>query len=273
MCRTRYSSSVNRHGSLIIGELCKCACAEDAAKEGWESCSSLNSWASSPRSAMSSSVSVLVPVSLGPVQPDIPVSSCCGLAADVGHKLLLLLFINWHLFYILKKCYWWESSKQVVWYNGGVVNKLPSPQTFRCTKSTNLFWKQTRFSVLLLAYTPEVKLQDVILHAAVLHPLNSIAILPITAEGSNATPAFLHLDPLVHDISHMLCAVWVIWKNGWYLKMLYGPRECGILKKLLEDLENNFLLACGVLVDNIKQFSLKEWSFPHGAAIHRRLSS
>lgn len=60
----------------------------------------------SPRSAMSSSVSVLVPVSLGPVQPDIAASSCCGLAADVGHKLLLLLFINWHLFYILKKRYW-----------------------------------------------------------------------------------------------------------------------------------------------------------------------
>lgn len=92
----------------------------------------------SPRSAVSSSVSVLVPASLGPAQPDIPASSCCGLAADVGHKLLLLLFINWHLFYILKKCYWCESSKQVV-YNGRVVNKLPSPQTFRCTKSAGLF--------------------------------------------------------------------------------------------------------------------------------------
>lgn len=197
----------------------------------------------SPRSAMSSSVSVLVPVSLGSVQPDIAASSCCGLAADVGHKLLLLLFINWHLFYILKKCYWWESSKQVVWYNGGVVNKLPSPQAFRCTKSASLLWKQTCFSLLLLTCAPEVKLQDVILHI----PWNSIAILPIAAEGSNATPAFLHLDPLVHDISHMLCAAWVIWKGGWYLKMLCGPRECGILK-----------IACG---RSWKQFFAGLWSF------------
>lgn len=158
-----------------------------------------------------------------------------------------------------------------MWYNGRVVNRLPSPQTFRCTKSAGLFWKQARFSVLLLACALEVELQDVILHAAVPRPLKFSCSTPHHCwriKCYSSIPAFRSSGPW-----HVSCALRCVSDlKGWLLSenTVWSQRAWNIKKKLLKHLGNNrnSMLACGVLVVKVKWFCLKEWPFPCGASVH-----